>query len=320
MTGDPHLVLKELVLLPSGEWFTQSPGWVVVRVAAGAGYWLHQGMGRDFRVGDMVVAESNCGGTVRASSLGPITLQFFVVQPRLLNGLLAVTEWRQLVKGTSAPPQPVFSSASEPFAQRFTELAVQPARSGLPMRCRLLQLWVDAVAGLVGETSRVAEAGELRDRFLQMLGRLSEAELSVSSLSDLSQRLHCSGRHFSRLFQEEFGTAFRVRQIEMRLLRAQQMLAESDAKIIHVAYESGYKNLGPFNAMFKKHFRMTPSQWRRRSRKAGQASHSRPSRFPTRAAVFLLAWLLCYSFSHICNTSPLPRQCALAYSSSSTFS
>ena len=292
MTGDPHLVLKELVLLPSGEWFTQSPGWVVVRVSAGAGYWLHQGVGRDLGVGDMVVAESNCGGTVRASSLGPLTLQFFIAQPRLLNGLLAVTEWRQLEKGTAArPPQPLFSSANEPFAQRFTELAVQPVRLGLPMRCRLLQLWVDAVAGLVGETSRVADAGELRDRFLQMLGRMSEAELSVSSLSDLSQRLHCSGRHFSRLFREEFGTAFRVRQIEMRLLRAQQMLTESDAKIIHIAYECGYNHLGLFNAMFKKHFGMTPSQWRLRSRKTSPA---RPVRLAARAGVFLFALLLNY--------------------------
>jgi AraC-like DNA-binding protein len=47
------------------------------------------------------------------------------------------------------------------------------------------------------------------------------------------------------------------------LQRAQQLLSETDSKIIHVALESGYRHLGLFNATFKKYIGMAPSQWRR---------------------------------------------------------
>src|SRR4029078_6517159 len=95
-----------------------------------------------------------------------------------------------------------------------------------------------------------------------MLPHISQAELASCSLADLAGQLHCSGRHLSRLFREEFGLPFRVQQTELRLMRARQILADSNAKIINVAYESGYRHLGLFNTMFKKRFGMTPSQWR----------------------------------------------------------
>ena len=82
----------------------------------------------------------------------------------------------------------------------------------------------------------------------------------MRSLTELAGQLHCSERHFSRLFREEFNISLRARQTELRLQRARQLLTESDAKIINVAYESGYRHLGLFNALFKRRFGVTPSQ------------------------------------------------------------
>ena len=72
-----------------------------------------------------------------------------------------------------------------------------------------------------------------------------------------------SPRHLNRLFREHLGVSVRAKQTELRLLKASQLLRETDAKIVNVALESGYRNLSLFNAMFKKRFRMTPSLWRR---------------------------------------------------------
>ena len=98
-----------------------------------------------------------------------------------------------------------------------------------------------------------------------MLSKMTEAELAEATLTDLAEQLHCSERHFSRLFREEFGVPLRTRQIELRLQRARQLLAESNAKIINVAHESGYRHLGLFNSMFKKRFGLTPSEWRQQT-------------------------------------------------------
>ena len=57
----------------------------------------------------------------------------------------------------------------------------------------------------------------------------------------------------------------RARQIELRLQRARQLLADSNAKVINIAYNSGYRHLGLFNAMFKKRFGVTPSEWRQQN-------------------------------------------------------
>ena len=46
---------------------------------------------------------------------------------------------------------------------------------------------------------------------------MTEAELAEASLTHLAAQVHCSERHFSRLFREEFGVLLRSRQIELRL-------------------------------------------------------------------------------------------------------
>ena len=253
---------------PSGEWISRHYEWFMVRVAEGVGYWLQAGVAaHQLSAGDCLIATGNSNGVLRASQLGLLKLQFFSVQPQYLNGLLTVAEWHQLeVAPNNLSSHVSIFAAGEPLAQRFTRLAEQTQQKGLPVRCGLLQLWANAVAGLLPAPAMESTGGgRLRERFRQLVGQMPEAELSQCSLRDLAGQLNCSERHFSRLFREEFGVPLRARQIELRLQRARQLLTNSDAKIINVAYDSGYQHLGLFNAMFKKRFGMTPSEWRQQN-------------------------------------------------------
>jgi AraC-like DNA-binding protein len=261
-----HLTLAELTLLPSGEWFPKGEGWVVARISEGSGYWLQREGARQLGTGDLVVAARNWQGAIRASSLGPLGLQYFFVQTRFLSGIISVMEAKQLeIREHGGGPAQVLG-ANEIPARKFSDLAVSGARSNqLTWRCRLLQIWTDAL-----QESTVpkleAEDDPVRARLKHFLGEIPEAELASCSLSDLAERLHCSARHFSRVFREEAGVPFREHQRRMRLSRAGRILAESDAKVIQAAYDSGYRHLGLFNTMFKKHFGMTPTEWRARAR------------------------------------------------------
>jgi AraC-like DNA-binding protein len=264
-----HLMLQELSLRPSGEW-TPGSGWTVARVAEGAGYCLQTGSARELNTGDMAIAGPSAGVAFRASQLGVLKLEFYQVLPQCLNGLLTVTEWRLLEDSASeAATRLLHFAVGEPVAQRFTRLAAQTQRDGLAVRSALLHLWASSIASLLpaGETTLVA--CDLRERFRQFVGKLPEAELAVRTLTQLAGDLHCSERHFSRLFREEFHISLRARQTELRLQRARQLLADSDAKIINVAFDSGYRHLGLFNALFKRRFGVTPSQWRRQNSPAG---------------------------------------------------
>ncbi len=292
MIVERHLILQELTLPPSTEWPPRCNGWLMVRVAVGTGYWLQHGVEpRQLTVGDGLIATHNVDGVIRASQLGPLKLQFFTVQLQYLNGVLTVAEWQQLEIDPNNPAPPVsLFKAEEPIGKRFMRLADQTRSNRLPMRCALLQLWANAVAGLLPASVSASTSGnKLRDHIRELVGQMTEAELSEHSLTELARQLHCSERHFSRLFREEFGVPFHARQIELRLQRARQLLAEPDAKIINVAYDSGYRHLGLFNALFKKRFGQTPAEWRRQYLRKGHSSSHRnhPSHLAERAALLL---------------------------------
>ena len=304
MIVERHLILQELTLPPSTEWLPRCSGWLMVRVAAGTGYWLQPGVeSRQLTAGDGLIATRNVNGLIRASQLGPLKLQFFTVQLQYLNGVLTVAEWQQLEVAPDHPAPPVsIFAAGEPIGQKFMRLADQTQGNRLPVRCALLQLWASAVGGLLPALVASSVSGnKLRDHLRELVGQMTEAELSEHSLTELARQLHCSERHFSRLFREEFGVPFHARQIELRLQRARQMLADANAKIINVAYESGYRHLGLFNAMFKKRFGLTPVEWRR------QYLHQNPSSpqqnhlsHLAERAVALVATLGLYFISYTC--------------------
>jgi len=89
---------------------------------------------------------------------------------------------------------------------------------------------------------------------------------------------------------------FHARQIELRLQRARQLLADPHAKIINVAHDSGYRHLGLFHAMFKKRFGLTPAEWHRQS--------LRKSPLPSHLAERAVAWLALLSpgfISYVCH-------------------
>lgn len=282
MAVERHLILQELILRPSGEWVPGGASWTIVRVGEGSGYWMQGGNARSLNQGDGLVLAFNSGGRLRASQLGALKLEWFTVQPQFLNGLLTVAEWHRLEMAPNrGGPQVLHFLANEPIGQKFAHIANQTRGDGLTMRCALLQLWAGAVSGLLTAThSDAAQTNRLRERFRQHIGQMLEAELFERTLGELAKQLHCSERHFSRLFREEFGVPLRTRQIELRLQRARQLLTDSDTKVINVASESGYRHLGLFNAQFKKRFGVTPSEWRQKKARRNapaRKSRSRPA-------------------------------------------
>ncbi len=268
-----HLIIEEMCLRPSGEWKPEARGWSVVRVVEGAGYSLQGAGARELNAGDTVITSPSAQVTLRASQLGILKLEFYLVVPQYLNGLLTVTEWRQLEDASEkSAPRVRHFSAGEPAAQKFARLAAQKKRDCLSSRSAMLQLWASAITDLLPAQTVAAVGGsQLRDRFRELIGKMSEAELATRSLPELAEQLHCSERHFSRLFRTEFGVSLRQRQTELRLQRASQLLSALDMKISSVAQASGYRHLGLFNSMFKRQFGMTPSAWRQKAGVLGLA-------------------------------------------------
>mgnify|MGYP002620611768 CR=1 FL=1 len=87
-----------------------------------------------------------------------------------------------------------------------------------------------------------------------------EPELSLTSLS---QALHFSSAYLSSLFKRYSGTNFKDYLIRFRMEKAGIFMRQQNLKTYEVAEMVGYTNAQYFSVLFRKHYGMTPSDYRR---------------------------------------------------------
>jgi AraC-like DNA-binding protein len=176
--------------------------------------------------------------------------------------------------------------------ERLKGIRLYPAASALAQECHRLigelppQFNLDhrsqllrVAATILNEEfkdARPQRSGFVRieEHLVQAFEKLSTEELLSLSVGELAERFGCSRRHLNRLFHQHFGLSVVGLRMEMRLLKAVSLLRDPDAKIIHVAEQSGFNHLGLFNMCFRKRFGTSPGQWRKLGAAAGGAAAS----------------------------------------------
>ncbi len=264
----PHLVIKHIDLPPAREWKPESPGWVFVHVTCGQAYAMHPQKNQQVEKGSVVAFAHGDLGYVRASQLDWTSLHFFRVDPERLSGLLTLWEQRSLnaaAKAGQLPPS-VFA-ADHPVSAQFRKLCPNPKANTFSVRLQLLEIFTEVVGnGLKTNSEEIVQAGapmsSARVRITELLKEMPAAALLDLTLSELVKEVRCTPRHISRVFNEMVGMSFRKKQNEVRLQRAQELLATTDGKVLEVAMESGFQSLTLFNLMFKRKFGVTPGKWR----------------------------------------------------------
>ncbi len=261
-----HLFINECELTPGSEWRDASPGWKIVLVNKGFLYWIARAEVRELQAGDVLVIGPSVDGLLRASQISAATLHYFNFQPEHLVGLMSLSE-RLSLEAIAQTPQTRIIPANSDVAKEFADLVRNsgPRRSFF-YRCRILHLvamiFGNAMPNVAQPKTNVATT---LLRFEEIISRIPDADLINCSSEKLAEMCGCSLRHFRRMFRKQFKTSIRAKQTELRLQKARQLLAETDEKIVSIATESGYRHLGFFNAMFKKKFGVTPSEWRRQN-------------------------------------------------------
>ncbi|MCI0539093.1 MAG: helix-turn-helix transcriptional regulator [Verrucomicrobiales bacterium] len=259
-----HLVMQEVRLPPSGEWIPTFPGWLFIGLFQGTGYLLAPPHTREMLLGDLVLSHASARIEFRASRLDQMKLRFFYVEPEKLNCVLSLCEQDNLSGklGQGDLALRILPAAS-PVAQKFSSLLVPGPDKSFSARFQMLQLFTECFEEeLTAKTAEPYSSPDAKQRLELLLTEMSEASLSNLSVEDLAAKLRCSSRHAGRVFHEHFGVSFREKLTELRLARAAQLLSESDAKVINVAMESGYRSLSLFNVMFKRRFGVPPGKWR----------------------------------------------------------
>ena len=95
--------------------------------------------------------------------------------------------------------------------------------------------------------------------------RISAGALNGRTVKQLAGDLGMSDRQLRRALEREVGASPLDLALAQRLLTATRLLTETTTRVTQVAYASGFQSLRRFNAVFRERFRMSPSEWRRRT-------------------------------------------------------
>jgi AraC-like DNA-binding protein len=260
-----HLQLQEIKLSSGQEWQDAGVDWRFLRMQSGAAYWMGAPRPRSLVDGEVIVAPPGVVAALRASQINDVQLHGFSFVAESLCGLLTLTERRFFERdGAPGAREPQFLPSTHPVAQRFAALVSrEDLGERLSRRLEALCLVVSLFdSELVSQQAPEPLGPSVAYRFQQLISAMPDTELIHQSPAQLAQLCHCSARHFNRLFRKQFGISVRARQTELRLLKARQLLEQTEARVTEVARDSGYRNLGLFNSLFKRRFGMTPTEWR----------------------------------------------------------
>jgi AraC-like DNA-binding protein len=264
-----HLRIEEASLPPGREWTDEMAAWRFLRVTSGAGYWLGTTKRRALNEGEMLVVWPGVKAVIRASQLNQMVLHGFPFVPDLICGFFTLPERRLLEHRAGQVEDLVqFLPSTHPLNREFAGLARQTNRA---QRLQLRVGMLGIVAAFFsdprgGDDPSPVAPNSAHARFEDIIGRIPDIEFIQHSPRDLARLCGCSPRHFNRLFQEHFGESPRSRQAGLRLLKARELLANSERRIMQVALDSGYRSMSLFNRLFKRQFGMSPSAWRGKAR------------------------------------------------------
>jgi AraC-like DNA-binding protein len=269
---EPHLVVRETSVSPGGEWIPKWPGWSVIQIREGTCYHLQPPANRELQTGAVLVTAEGTQGTLRASQLGVVSLCSFNIIPARLTGLISLGEQQFFSNALSAREPRVFP-AGHRIAIKMVEVSNRQSK-GLACRLKMLEVFAELFGNEPDQATSADSPADARKRLQDFLETTPSSELLEMSFSELAQKTHCTERHLSRIFHEFAGVSFREKRAELRLMRARDLLATTNAKVVDVALESGYKSLSLFNLMFARRFGVSPGRWRKQH--AEQLAEKKP--------------------------------------------
>jgi AraC-like DNA-binding protein len=116
---------------------------------------------------------------------------------------------------------------------------------------------------LCATSSHVQHSAEDKRRVDRIYRYLSEHFREPCPVEEVAKAIAMNERTFSRFFRRETGRNFIEALLDLRLSYACRLLKESDKTITEAAYECGFTNLANFNRQFRRHYRMTPKEYRK---------------------------------------------------------
>lgn len=153
-----------------------------------------------------------------------------------------------------------FLADSSPI-QEGQRLTSAPARQ-LYIKAGLLQ-----ILALLAQNDILLPASPDSDRRVEMVKNvITYMEQHFSEkiyIHDLAHQINMNEQYFCRFFKKIIGRSPISYLNDLRIRQAARLLRETDHSVMNICLECGFNNLGNFMQIFKKHYNMTPLQFRK---------------------------------------------------------
>ncbi len=132
--------------------------------------------------------------------------------------------------------------------------------------CRVaLEGW-DELPGPDGDGRGRTAAGAPAGHVEAMIRFIADNYSCPISVGDVVDSVNLSQGHAMKLFRQTMGRSIKEDLTQTRLSHACMLLHETDAKVVSIAYDSGFRSLSSFYGAFVSAYRVPPARYRAESR------------------------------------------------------
>lgn len=108
------------------------------------------------------------------------------------------------------------------------------------------------------------QGSTVTDYIKKALNYMNSEYVNGITVQQVAERLNLDRSYFSTAFKEKIGVSPQAYLINLRMERAAELITVYEETVSTAAVSVGYPDLYHFSKTFKKHFGMSPSEYRRR--------------------------------------------------------
>lgn len=162
--------------------------------------------------------------------------------------------------------RPVWKSNAEDLLYASFTGAIQAVKASRPAIQQIMAGAASQIIGLLYSAQQSTPAIKPNENVVEKAIVRFQADLASNfSMQDLSREIGVSYRSFRSIFTRHTGMSPHQYLLELRILRARNLLAETDCKIKEVAAKAGFEDEHYFSRLFRSRIGVSPREWRIRS-------------------------------------------------------